>query len=83
MLRGLGLRVDERPYPDHHPFTAADAASWPPGPVLMTEKDAVKCADFARTDLWVCPVAAAPDDAFVAAVWAHLSELKRAPTGRE
>ena len=73
MLRGHGIHVGERPYPDHHPFTAADAVAWPPGSVLMTEKDAVKCANIERVDLWVCPVEAAPDDDFVAAVWAHLS----------
>ena len=43
LLRRAGLHLDERPYPDHHGFTAADAATWPPGPVIMTEKDAVKC----------------------------------------
>jgi tetraacyldisaccharide 4'-kinase len=42
MLRALGLEVAERPFPDHHRFTARDfrAAS---GRVVMTEKDAVKC----------------------------------------
>ena len=72
MLRGCGILVDERPYPDHHPFTAAQAAAWPPGPVLMTEKDAVKCAAFAGADQWVCPVQARPDPAFVATVFARL-----------
>jgi len=76
-LRGAGLLVDERPYPDHHPFTAADAADWPPGPILMTEKDAVKCAGFAGPDHWACPVAAAPDPAFVAAVFARLGAAPR------
>jgi len=56
-LRREGLHVHERPYPDHHPFRREDAASWPPGPVIMTEKDAVKCAGFARPDFWYLPVA--------------------------
>jgi len=56
-LRREGLHVDERPYPDHHPFRREDAASWPPGPVVMTEKDAVKCTGFARPDFWYLPVA--------------------------
>ena len=80
MLRAGGLLVDERPYPDHHPFSAAEAAHWPPGPVLMTEKDAVKCAAFAGPDHWVCPVAAAPDPAFVAALFARLGP---APTAND
>ncbi|WP_295383883.1 tetraacyldisaccharide 4'-kinase [uncultured Thiodictyon sp.] len=72
MLRGCGILVDERPYPDHHPFAASEAADWPAGPVLMTEKDAVKCAAFAGVDHWVCPVQAHPDPAFVTAVFARL-----------
>jgi len=55
-LRREGLHVDERPYPDHHPFRREDVASWPPGPVVLTEKDAVKCAGLARPNLWYLPV---------------------------
>lgn len=56
LLRRRGLQVYERPYPDHYPFSRGDAASWPQGPVVMTEKDAVKCARFARPDFWYLPV---------------------------
>jgi len=56
LLLGHGLQVSERPYPDHHPFAREDVASWPPGPVVMTEKDAVKCLGHARSDLWYLPV---------------------------
>ncbi len=79
MLRARGMRVDERPYPDHYRYTAADLASWPPGPVLMTEKDAVKCATFGRADHWCCPVEAAPDPAFVEAVFARLGPAPGRP----
>ena len=72
MLRGQGMWVDERPYPDHYPYTAADMAAWPLGPVLMTEKDAVKCATFGGADHWCCPVEAVPDAAFVEAVFGWL-----------
>jgi tetraacyldisaccharide 4'-kinase len=58
LLRRFGLHLDERPYPDHHRFTAEDAAGWPAGPVIMTEKDAVKCAAFAGEDHWYLPVEA-------------------------
>jgi tetraacyldisaccharide 4'-kinase len=76
LLRSHGLRVDERPYPDHHPFQADDLATWPPGPVLMTEKDAVKCAKFEASGLWYCPVRAKPDPAFVAALFERLEATK-------
>lgn len=65
MLRDLGIRVRTRAYPDHHPFSADDLSDWPPGPVLMTEKDAVKCAAFAGTDHWLVPVEARLEPGFV------------------
>jgi len=64
LLRQAGLHLDERPYPDHHPFTASDVASWPPGPLIMTEKDAVKCFPLAGEDHWYLPVTAVPSPAF-------------------
>jgi tetraacyldisaccharide 4'-kinase len=72
MLRGLGLSVQPRPYPDHHGFTAADVALWGPGPVLMTEKDAVKCVTFARSGHWAVPVEAELDAGFSDALFARL-----------
>jgi tetraacyldisaccharide 4'-kinase len=56
LLRSHGLHLDERPYPDHYRYGPGDAASWPPGPVVMTEKDAVKCLPFAGRDHWFLPV---------------------------
>jgi tetraacyldisaccharide 4'-kinase len=75
MLEELGLTVDPLPFPDHHPFAAGDID--PPGtqPVLMTEKDAVKCRAFAGARHWVVPVSAEPDPAFVSRLDARLSEL--------
>ncbi len=64
LLRQAGLFVDARPYPDHHAYTAAEAAAWPPGPLIMTEKDAVKCLTFAGDNHWYLPVAAVPSEAF-------------------
>ena len=61
LLRGEGLDLDTRTYGDHHAFSAGDAAQWGAGPVLMTEKDAVKCAPFAGPEFWFLPVDADPD----------------------
>jgi tetraacyldisaccharide 4'-kinase len=72
MLRGLGLQVEGRAYPDHYPFAPSDLAAWPAGPVLMTEKDAVKCAPFACEDHWFLPVDAELDTAFVEAFFRKL-----------
>jgi tetraacyldisaccharide 4'-kinase len=75
MLRSLGLRVSGQPYPDHHAFTAADVEHWPPGPVLMTEKDAVKCRALAGPTHWFVPVTAVPDARFVRALDERLDRL--------
>jgi len=42
-LTALGLTVDAHPLPDHARLTEADIAFADDAPVLMTEKDAVKC----------------------------------------
>lgn len=52
-LASLGIQAIPHPYPDHHGYTAADL---PAGILLMTEKDAVKCADFAPADAWFLAV---------------------------
>jgi tetraacyldisaccharide 4'-kinase len=57
-LRARGLEVIEHPFADHHPFAPHDLAFGDALPVLMTEKDAVKCASFADPRLWSVPTAA-------------------------
>jgi tetraacyldisaccharide 4'-kinase len=58
LLRRLGLTVIEHPLPDHQPLTAAELDFGDGLPVLMTEKDAVKCQQFAGPDAWYLEVAA-------------------------
>ena len=57
-LSSQGIEVVAHAFPDHHPFTARELAFADELPVLMTEKDAVKCAAFANARLWYVPVAA-------------------------
>ena len=62
-LRARGLEVQEHPFPDHHRFRAADLEFGDELPVVMTEKDAVKCRPFARPGHWYLPVRAVlPED---------------------
>jgi tetraacyldisaccharide 4'-kinase len=58
MLREAGLTIYEHPFPDHHPFRSGDLNFGDDLPVLMTEKDAVKCAAFADDRCWYVPVTA-------------------------
>ena len=46
-LRNVDIDVIEHPFPDHHAFIASDLIFNDDLPVLMTEKDAIKCRAFA------------------------------------
>ena len=76
MLRGHGIEVVPHPFPDHHPYRAADLEFGDPAPVLMTEKDAVKCKRFAKPHHWVLPVHAVMDAAFGEWLLKRLCERK-------
>ncbi len=58
-LRGFGLEVIEHAFADHHPFAPGELSFGDSFPVLMTEKDAVKCSAFAEPHWWSVPTAAA------------------------
>lgn len=62
-LKQLGLHAQTHAFPDHHRYTAADIAFSDADAVLMTEKDAVKCAAFATEKCWALRVDAQIDPA--------------------
>ncbi len=62
MLKARGLDIDAHVFRDHHRFTAADLDFGDARPVLMTEKDAIKCRAFAQPHHWYLPITAAPDE---------------------
>jgi tetraacyldisaccharide 4'-kinase len=74
-LAGLGVQFVAHPFPDHHRFDAGDLAFARGETVLMTEKDAVKCAAFARESWWYLPVEADVDRALADMVLAKLKAL--------
>src|SRR5258706_31913 len=57
-LRMAGLQPIEHPFPDHHRFRPGDLEFGDALPVIMTEKDAVKCHAFAPAQCWYLPVTA-------------------------
>ena len=64
-LRQAGLDIEPHAFPDHHPYGPEDLAFLEPGrPLLMTQKDAVKCRRFATEDFWAVPVTAELDVRF-------------------
>lgn len=62
-LEALGLQFEAHAFPDHHRYSAADLSFPGCEAVLMTEKDAVKCAPFAHETHWALRVDARPDPA--------------------
>ena len=65
-LEGLHWRPVAHAFADHAPYSAELLNFSPALPVLMTEKDAVKCRAFAADDWWYLAVDAVPSAAFVA-----------------
>lgn len=63
-LESLGLNVVQHPFPDHHPFRAEELVFEEPYPVLMTEKDAMKCRNLGLSDAWYVPAWARLNDGF-------------------
>lgn len=64
-LETLGLVFAAHPFPDHHAYVAADLAFAEDGILLLTEKDAVKCAGLRAGETWVLPVAAVLSPALI------------------
>jgi len=63
-LKKLGINIQPHAYNDHYSYTASDLEFGDNAPVIMTEKDAVKCRQFANTDCWYLKVEAELDASF-------------------
>ena len=56
MLAAAGLQVIPHPLPDHASIAATDLSFDDSAPVLVTEKDAVKCERIAHDGVWCVPI---------------------------
>lgn len=77
-LQAAGIQYKLHAYPDHYHFTAQDIHFGDGLPVLMTEKDAVKCQGFAAAllaDVWYLPVEAHLDKMLLEVLLQKLKEL--------
>ena len=63
-LESAGLNTSNKSFPDHYSFQREDIEFSDQKPVLMTEKDAVKCKLFAGQQHWYVPVTACPESLF-------------------
>jgi len=64
-LEGLNWQPIAHAFADHAEFTPQDLQFSDDLPVVMTEKDAVKCRAFAADNCWYLQVAAQPSPAFI------------------
>lgn len=55
-LRQFGLYIVEHAFNDHHQFVAQDIMFEDDWPVVMTEKDAIKCRAISAEQHWLLPV---------------------------
>lgn len=78
-LRALGMVPVEHAFPDHHAYVAADLQFAEVLPVVMTEKDAVKCAGFAPPRSYALRVDAQLPALLFDAIDARLRALPRTP----
>lgn len=62
-LAARGVRLIEHAFADHHPFSPGEIDFPDDLPILMTEKDAMRCAAFATPRMWYVPVEAELADA--------------------
>lgn len=79
-LSAVGITPIEHSFADHHDFAAADLDFADGLPVLMTDKDAVKCQRFAQPHWWRVPVQADLPQAFYEALDDRLEGLRRETT---
>lgn len=64
LLKRHGFRITPHVFPDHHRYQARDLAFDDDLPVVMTEKDAVKCEHFNDDRLWYVPIEAELPEVF-------------------
>lgn len=76
MLERHGLDIERHPFEDHHAFRPEDVRFGDGRPVVMTEKDAVKCRQFGGGDRFYVPVSAVLDERATQLVQQSVATLK-------
>ncbi len=90
-LQSQGLLVEGTPFPDHHNYQKSDLLALSASsksdsksdlgqkPLIMTEKDAVKCQAFAESEMhwWYLQIEPVCDDALLAAIISWHQQLQQ------
>lgn len=74
-----GIDIIPHVFPDHYSYQESDLQFNDSHVIIMTEKDAVKCKDFATDSIWVLPVVATMDASFWQAFMEKLSQCTPSP----
>ena len=80
LLKSYGLKVIEHPFADHYQYQKQDLIFEQDYPVLMTEKDAVKCGFLSLLDssnYWYLPIKASIDTALAKAITERLKTFSQ------
>ncbi len=83
MLRAHGLLIETRTLPDHACFTPELAGAGQGKPVLLTEKDAVKCGGAGWTDAGYVVVSPVVDAAAAEGLMARIAQLAAVKRGAD
>ncbi len=75
-LRTAGLEIIPHAFPDHYDYTPVDISFSDGLPVLMTEKDAVKCTEFANRNCWAVTVSVEVDEGILGIIIKKIKEIK-------
>lgn len=75
-LEKAGLLLERHPFPDHYRFTSDDL-KWTDAPIMMTEKDAVKCQSLALGNCFYVPVSAEIEPEFVTQLTDKLASVSQ------
>lgn len=80
-LETLGAIVERHPFPDHHAFEEDDFRNLHAAPIVMTEKDAVKCAGLNLANAWALRIEAVLDSPFWCWFDERLDSIRRIHDG--
>jgi len=76
-LEQLSFELERHVFTDHATYSADSfAGDDPHRSLIMTEKDAIKCMGFARSNWWYLSIEASLSDAFAAALQERLDSLR-------
>ena len=82
-LARLGVRAHGHAFPDHHAFQPAELKLPGAEVIVMTEKDAVKCAAFADARMWSMRVEAILPPEFDDFLLTRLAQARRSADGSQ